>query len=220
MKKKKIKFLISAGPTREPIDSVRFISNYSSGILGYSIANEAVRRGHKVILVSGPVAIERTKGIKCILVKTALEMRTALHKAFKSCDCLVMNAAVCDYRPLKFSKKKIKKTRERFNIELIKNPDILKELSLNKKDKLLIGFAVETEHVFKNAFKKLKSKHLDAIVVSKISRFNVPFGGGRVSVDVIDKDGTVQKIVNSTKAKLSEKLLDRIESLWYNSKQI
>lgn len=220
MKRKKIRFLISAGPTREPIDSVRFISNYSSGILGYSLASEAQRRGHKVILVSGPAAIERPKGIKCVLVQTALEMRSALRKAFKNCDCLVMNAAVCDYRPLKFSKKKIKKTTEKFSLELIKNPDILEELSFDKKDRLLIGFAVETEHVFKNAFKKLKNKHLDAIVVSKISRFNVPFGGGRVSVDIIDKEGAVQKIVNSTKAELSEKLLDRIESLWYNSNQI
>jgi len=217
VKKSKIKILISAGPTREAIDPVRFISNYSTGTFGFEIARQAKRRGHQVTLVSGVTYLKKPAGVKVRKVETALEMQKALCEEIKDNSCLIMNAAVCDYRPLKFFRKKIKKSKKTFNIKLVKNPDILKNLGKLKKNRLLVGFAVETESVIKGAIRKLKEKNLDLIVAAKVSRFYSPFGPHRINAYIIGKQGECQKIINATKQRLSQKLLDRIEELWYTN---
>lgn len=219
MKKKKIKILISAGPTREPIDPVRFISNYSTGALGYKIAGEAVRRGYKTILVSGVTALAPPSAVKLISVNTALEMQKVLSREFKTSHCLIMNAAVCDYRPHKVLNKKLKKHAKTINIELVRNPDILKSLAKHKKNRFLIGFSLETENVFENAFCKLKDKNLDLVVALKVNKNKTPFGLTRVNALIINKQGETQKIVNITKPELAQKLLDRVEGLWYTNCQ-
>jgi phosphopantothenoylcysteine decarboxylase/phosphopantothenate--cysteine ligase len=219
VKKKKIKILISAGPTREPIDAVRFISNYSTATFGFKIAFEAKKRGHKVTLVSGPTHLEVLPGVKLVRTETALEMKKALSELFKRSDCLIMNAAVCDYRPSRLSKDKIKKGKKSFSIKLIKNPDILKELSGEKNEKIIIGFAVETRNLISNAFHKLRKKNLDFIIASKITGSGSPFGKGRINAYFIDRQGRYQKMVNTTKQNLSQKLLDRVEALCYTKSQ-
>jgi phosphopantothenoylcysteine decarboxylase/phosphopantothenate--cysteine ligase len=219
VKKKKIRILISAGPTREPIDPVRFISNYSTGTLGFQMASLAKKRGHEVTLVSGPTYLKKPAGVRIKRIETALEMKKVLLKEFKKNDCLIMNVAVCDYRPFRISKRKIKKANRIFNLKLIRNPDILKELSRYKKDKLLIGFAIETQNLSKNALRKLKEKNLDLIVASEINQINWPFGWGKISAYIFDSEGQCQKMTNVTKTELSQKLLDRVEGLWYTSTQ-
>ena len=219
MKKIKIKILISAGPTREPLDPVRFISNYSTGTFGFEIAHQAKIRGHKVTLISGPTYLKEPAGVKFSKVETALEMKRALLREFKSSDCLIMNAAVCDYRPLRFFSKKMKKGRKSFDIRLIENPDILKELGKFKKNKLLVGFAVETEHVIKNAFRKLKEKKLDLIIATAVNKFHSPFGSRRINAYIMDKQNGYQKVLDATKREFAQKLLDRIEGLWYTTFQ-
>ena len=215
MKKSKIKVLISAGPTREAIDPVRFISNYSTGTFGFEIARQAKRRGHQVTLVSGVTCLKGPVGVKIRKVGTALEMQKAICEEIKDNNCLIMNAAVCDYRPLKFFKRKIKKSKKAFNIKLIENPDILKGLGRFKENRLLVGFAVETENVLKGGLAKLKEKNLDLIVAAKISKFHSPFGSAKISAYIIEKQGKYQKITNATKPEFSRKLLDRVEGLWY-----
>lgn len=215
MKKEKIKIVVTAGPTREPIDPVRFISNYSTGVLGYTIAEEAKKRGHEVVLISGPTSLKQPKAIKIINIETAVQMQEALVREFKDSNCLIMNAAVCDYKPLKFSKNKLKKDNDSIDIKFIENPDILKSISKIKRNKLLAGFALETENVERNAVLKLKEKNLDLIIASKVDTRHVPFGRAKISPYIIDKYGKREKASNITKRELAGKLLDRIEGLWY-----
>lgn len=154
------KILITAGPTQEKIDAVRFISNKSSGKMGYSLAREALWRGGEVILISGPTFLQPPNKAQVIKVNSALEMREQVIKNYKAADIVIMCAAVADYRPSKTYKTKIKKEDEKINIELIRNPDILEELGRKKGDKLLIGFAAETGNFIENAKKKMKKKEL------------------------------------------------------------
>lgn len=219
MKRENIKIVITAGPTREPIDPVRFVSNYSTGVLGYTIAEEAKKRGHKVILISGPTCLKYPAGVKMFEIETAFQMQRVLWSEFKTADCLIMNAAVCDYRPFKFSTKKLKKGKKALNIKLVENPDILKNLASAsmKEKKLVVGFSLETEDVEKNAVLKLNKKKLDLIVASKVNSRHIPFGYSKISPYIIDKYGRCEKISNITKQELARKLLDRIETLWYTT---
>ena len=217
MKKRKLKILVTAGPTREPLDPTRFISNYSTGIFGFEIATVAKKRGHKVTLISGPTFQKDIKGIKTIRVETALQMQKASLREFKNCDCLVMNAAVCDYRPHKFSKNKIKKGKQTFYLKLVKNPDILKSLAKHKGYRILVGFSLETKKVVKNAFNKLKDKNLSLIVASQVTKSHQPFGEAKITVYIIDRKGIYKKKTKVTKKNLAGSLLDSIERLWYTS---
>lgn len=143
---KQLKILITAGPTVEPIDPVRFISNYSTGAMGFSIAKAAKSRGHKVILIGAPGAL------------SAQEMYKQVIENFRRCDVVVMAAAVADYRPKAVANQKIKKSKQQITLKLVKNPDILQALGKIKKDKILVGFALETKGLYKNALSKLKKK--------------------------------------------------------------
>jgi len=185
---KKIKVLISAGPTREYIDPVRFISNPSTGKMGYLIAEYAKKKGFDVILVSGPTYLKPPEGVKLIKVETAEEMQKEILKNFPKVDLLIMAAAVSDWRPFRKFKNKLKR-KNQWTLKLIPNPDILKSVAkIKKESQKVVGFALETENIIKNAEKKLKEKKLDLIIG------NTPdfFGKGKKSdVWFIFKDGKV-----------------------------
>lgn len=200
--------LVTAGPTREKIDPVRFISNYSTGTFGYEIANEAVRRGHKVILVSGPTALARPRGVKVVQVESAAEMLDAVRKHSRRADCIIMAAAVSDWRPRTIAGSKIKRSRPVRVLELVENPDILSEIGKGKSS-ILVGFALETEALEKNAAAKLKKKNLDLIVANKITKRGSVFGGGKTEILLLDKSGAREKHCRKTKKELAKIILDK-----------
>ncbi len=208
--------LVTAGPTREPIDPVRFVSNRSTGKMGFAIARVARRRGAKVILVSGITKEQVPLGVEFIEVQTALEMRDAVLDHFESCDAVVKAAAVSDYRPAETAGHKIKKGPDRISIEMIKNPDILKELGSKNSDGrcVLIGFSAETEDLIANAREKLKSKGLDMIVANDVSRSDSGFEANTNMVKLLFRDGTVEELPIMTKEEVSEIILDRMYNIW------
>jgi len=173
---KNLKILISAGPTYESIDPVRFIGNHSSGKMGFSLAKEAEKRGAIVELISGPVSLETPKNVKRTNVKSADEMKKEIESRFKKTDVLIMSAAVSDYQPMKIASNKIKKDDSEMIISLKKTPDILKDLAKIKKKQIVIGFALETQSEKKNAYEKMKKKNLDAIVLNSMNDKGAGFG--------------------------------------------
>jgi len=207
------RFLITAGPTIEPIDPVRYISNYSTGSMGYELAKAAKRKGHRVILVSGPSPLNPPEGVRFIPVVTALDMKREVFRFFKSADCLIMAAAVSDFRPAVFSKKKLKKHRSRNRqLELKRNPDILAGLGRRKGGRILVGYSLETENPLKNAGKKLRSKNLDFIAVNKASKGSNPFGRGEKDVSIIERRGGITRIKKASKQKIARLFIDLIEA--------
>ena len=165
-----MRFLVTAGPTREPIDPVRYISNRSSGKMGYAIAEAALTEGHDVTLISGPASVEPPRNANLIPVSTSDQMFEAVHRHADKCDICVLCAAVADYKPANVSSTKIKKRDAKFSLELIPTRDILDSLG-HKQDRqfVLVGFAAETDHVEENAAKKLRAKNCDIIVANEVS---------------------------------------------------
>ncbi len=211
----KLRILITAGPTKEYIDPVRFISNSSTGFFGYQIAAEAARRGHKVTLISGPVCLIPPKKAKFIPVVSALEMKKAVEKHFPGSDCLIMSAAVADYRPVTVSPQKIKKEKGPLTLKLKRNPDILSIIARKKKNRVVIGFALETGGLKKNAEKKLKGKNLDYIVAVAINNKKCPFGDQKIPVTIISRTGKIETLVSDKKS-LSRIILDKAEAAKYH----
>ena len=210
--KKKLNILVTAGPTREPLDPVRFISNYSTGFFGYAIAKEASRRGHRVILISGPTTLGKPQGLRLINIQSAAELQRALERNFGWCDCLIMSAAVCDFRPAAQAKRKIKRSdKKRITLRLRQNPDILRGLGRKKGKRVLVGVALETEAPEKNAQRKLTEKNLDLIVVTHMKARSYPFGPAGMDVLIIDKDGRIEQARGCKKGRLARILLDSIE---------
>ena len=199
--------LVTAGPTREKIDPVRFISNYSTGTFGYELAREAGQRGCKVTLVSGPSGLTPPRGVKFISVETAEEMSRAIRK--NPADCLIMAAAVCDWKAAKVSAKKLKKEGAIKTLRLKRNPDILKELGRRKRG-LAVGFALETENLEKNAIKKLKDKNLDIIIANRLGKKKPLFGLNNIDIIIIDRRGIKERYKNSSKKTLSKIILDKV----------
>jgi phosphopantothenoylcysteine decarboxylase/phosphopantothenate--cysteine ligase len=172
--------LVTASCTREPIDKVRFISNYSSGKMGFALAKIARARGARVILITGPTSLPDLKGVTTISIESAKEMKKEVFKYFPKADIIISAAAVADFRPREVFAGKLKKEKsEKPLIELERNPDILYELGKKKGDKILVGFAAETENLAANAFKKLKEKRLDLIVANDISAKEAGFGSDK-----------------------------------------
>lgn len=210
-----IRILITAGPTIEPIDPIRFISNLSTGLLGYEVAKEAKKRHYKVTLITGPTHIAPPSKIKLLRIENARELQRELIKELKKNDVLIMASAVSDYRPASFSKKKIK-SNKMLTLKLAANPDILGSIpKKERKNKILIGFALETENLLKNAVKKAKAKGLDLIIANRISKKNVPFGMGPKTVYVIDRKGNKDKLEKASKSKIAGAILDRVNELCY-----
>lgn len=204
-----MKILITAGTTREYIDTVRFISNASSGLTGYLTAAAGALRGHRVILVSGPTACEKPEGVKLITVVSALDMYRQVMKHYPKVDAVIMTAAVGDYRPAKTSKCKLKKSGRKQILELIPNPDILAELGRRKKNQILIGFALEDRAGKANALKKFKNKNLDAILLNSPAALGSDKNQVRVYT-VRDKWQSWPKI---PKIRLSERIITLTEHL-------
>jgi len=205
------KIVLTAGPTVEDIDPVRFISNRSSGKMGYAIAREASRRGAEVMLISGPSSLEPPSGCNFKSVRTSGEMHNALLATAKGADALIMAAAVADYKPVKKSEQKIKKKAERLLLELTKNTDILGDLSGKGLSKLIVGFAAETENIVENALKKVKEKKLDLIIANDISEKGAGFDTDTNRVQIMDKSGVIEKTELLTKRGIANIILNRIK---------
>jgi phosphopantothenoylcysteine decarboxylase/phosphopantothenate--cysteine ligase len=204
------KLLITAGPNREPIDPVRYISNRSSGKMGYALARAALSRGAQVTLVSGPTALEPPAGARFVSVTTAAQMREAVVKEFAECTVLVMAAAVADYHVAAVPDRKIKRAKGPLELRLEPNPDILKELGAMKDGKLLIGFAAETEDLAANAERKLREKNLDMIVANDVSQEGSGFDGDTNIATLIDRTGATRALPLMTKDELSDQILDHL----------
>jgi len=208
-----VNVLITAGPTREAIDPVRYISNHSSGKMGYAIANAACQRGAKVRLVSGPVYLKKPWGVEVTKVVTAQEMFSCVKEYYKDSDIVVFAAAVSDYRCSDVCKNKIKKKGEKFTVELVINPDIAKEMGKKKDNKIHIGFNAETEDLIKNAETKLREKNFDMIVSNDITMDGAGFGTDTNIVKIIGKDGTVADLPKMSKLEVSHRILDEAVKL-------
>ncbi|MBP2069753.1 bifunctional phosphopantothenoylcysteine decarboxylase/phosphopantothenate--cysteine ligase CoaBC [Anaerococcus nagyae] len=203
------KIIVSAGPTIEPIDYVRYITNHSSGKMGYNIANEAKKRGADVTLVSGPVNPFEINGINKIEVKTNEEMKNAIEENFDDASALIMAAAPVDYRPSTVSDRKIKKSGESINFEFIENLDILKYFGSKKKDQTIIGFAAETDDLIENANKKLNVKNADYIVANDLKKEGAGFNTDTNVASFISKDG-VKDLEIMSKKELANEILNLI----------
>lgn len=201
--------LVTAGPTKEAIDPVRYISNSSSGKMGYAIAESARRRGAKVILISGPTSLTPPSGVEFINVITAEEMLHSVMNKLDESTIVVMTAAVSDFRPAEVQETKIKKS-ESITLKLIKTGDILEEISRKKENKFIIGFAAETEDLINNASEKLKSKHLDMIVANDISQPGAGFDVDTNIVTIIDRWGGIIEYPVMPKNMVAEKILDHL----------
>jgi phosphopantothenoylcysteine decarboxylase/phosphopantothenate--cysteine ligase len=207
------KLLITAGPSREPLDPVRYISNRSSGKMGYALARAAVQRGAEVVLISGPTALEPPAGVKLTPVNTAAEMRQAILNEFATCTAVIMAAAVADYHPVEFSPEKIKRGKGPLDVRLEPNPDILKELSQRKDRKLLVGFAAETGNLDDNAEKKLHEKNLDMIVANDVTKEGSGFDGDTNIVTIFDRRGASRSLPLMSKDKVAEQIFDHLLTL-------
>jgi phosphopantothenoylcysteine decarboxylase / phosphopantothenate---cysteine ligase len=199
--------LITAGPTREKIDPVRFLTNRSSGRMGYAIAEAALRRGARVLLVSGPTSLVPPGAAEVTRVESAEEMRTAVLNLLPQASILIKTAAVSDYRPKSAAGQKLKR-KGPMTLELEATPDILKEISQKKGSQIIVGFAAETENVLENARQKLVSKDLDAIVVNDVSREGIGFDSDRNAVTIITRDEVVE-VAETTKWEVAQRVLDQ-----------
>jgi phosphopantothenoylcysteine decarboxylase/phosphopantothenate--cysteine ligase len=206
--------LVTAGPTREAIDPVRYISNHSSGKMGYAIARAAQQRGARVVLISGPVAIPAPVGVELINVVTAEEMRQAVVAHLQAATIVIKAAAVADYRPAEVSGTKIKKSSDDLmTLPLIKNADILAEIGAQKEGRVVVGFAAETTDLLENARKKLFSKNLDLIVANDITEAGAGFDVETNRVRFLLPDGEVENLPLLNKSEVAGRLLDRIARL-------
>ena len=238
----KIKFVITAGPTREHLDPVRFLSNPSTGKMGFAIAAEAARRGYETVLVAGPVALKTPKGVRRIDVVSAREMLSAVEDSLplpgksprsprnanpanraNPCECvLISTAAVADWRPAKCAAKKLKKDQMSGTLKLVRNPDILKTVSRKiKSDNLkslnptihLVGFAAETNDVLAEAARKCRAKGLSFIVANDVTRKGSGFGTDTNEVTFVFPDGTLRKFPLMTKRMVAKRIIDAAEAL-------
>lgn len=205
------KLLVTAGPTIEPLDPVRYFSNYSSGKMGYAIAEAAERAGADVTLISGPVSLPAPNNVKRIMVKQATEMKEAVLRDLPEMDVIVKSAAVADYRPRHLFNQKMKKTKETLTIELVKNPDIAMEIGKQKrKDQLFVGFAAETEQLERYAREKLQKKGMDLIVANQVTLPGVGFGSEHNQVVIYDAEGEVLRLPKMKKTDIANRLISLI----------
>ena len=213
------KILVTAGGTVEAIDPVRYIGNRSSGRMGFEIAKAAVSAGAQVILISGKSELVPPKNLKFVKVEAATQMREAVLKEFDSVDAVIMSAAVADYRIKKPAAQKIKKSSETLTLELVKNPDILKELGTLKKSQVLVGFAAETQNILEYANKKLVEKNLDFIVANDVTADGAGFGVATNIATIIWRGGEVETFDKMSKAALAEKIIERVADLLEKDKK-
>jgi len=211
------RLLVTAGPTVEPLDPVRFISNRSSGRMGYALARAARQRGAQVILVSGPTPLTPPHGVEFHMIETAQEMREVVINKGPQCDVVIKAAAVSDYRPKLRAGQKLKKNTKTLTLELVRNPDILAELGKRKgkdsKRPILVGFAAETESLLANAREKLKNKNLDLIVANDVSRSDAGFQVDTNQVKLIFKEGQIKELPLMSKEEVAHRILDHVRDM-------
>jgi len=203
--------LITAGPTREKIDPVRYLTNRSSGRMGYALAEAALRRGARVLLVSGPTSITTPGAAEVTRVESTEEMRDAVLKLLPGASIVIKTAAVADYRPKAAAEHKLKR-KGAMTLELEPTPDILQDVSRKKTSQIVVGFAAETENMLENARQKLVAKNLDAIVVNDVSREGVGFDSDRNAVTIITRN-EVLEIAETTKWEVAQRILDQVVKL-------
>jgi phosphopantothenoylcysteine decarboxylase/phosphopantothenate--cysteine ligase len=205
-------FLVTAGPTYEAIDPVRFIGNHSSGKMGYALAGRLAQCGAQVLLVSGPTALAAPQGVELVRVTTAAEMYDAVNARFANTDAAILCAAVADYTPEKTSSHKIKREKETFSLALKPTADIAAALGQQKKkNQLLVGFALETDNELANAKKKLHAKNLDMIVLNSLNDEGAGFGGDTNKITIIKKNGTVKSYPLQTKQQAAEIIIENLQ---------
>ncbi|HEY6989306.1 MAG TPA: bifunctional phosphopantothenoylcysteine decarboxylase/phosphopantothenate--cysteine ligase CoaBC [Bryobacteraceae bacterium] len=206
-------FLITAGPTQEALDPIRYISNRSSGKMGYAIADAAARRGANVVLVSGPVSLTPPPQVELVSVRTAQEMRKAVMDHLAEATIIVKSAAVADYYVASVPQQKLKKTAARLSLELDPTPDILAEVGEKKGDRLLVGFAAETENLVEEARRKMLSKHCDMLVANLVNREGLGFEADNNEVEIITRGGKTAHAGPAGKRQIAEQILDQIALL-------
>lgn len=211
--KSPIDIVVTAGPTREKIDPVRFISNFSTGVFGYEIAREASRRGHDVVLISGPVALKPPRKVRIINVESSAEMLKAVKRSVRKGGCLVMTAAVSDFKPISANPSKIKK-RKIMSLKLTETIDILKSLK-KTSDVFKIGFSLESYDLKKKALAKLKDKNLDIIVGNMTGGSVSPFGEGKKNFIIISKNGKHREFCSVSKKDMAKVIVKMAEEAFY-----
>jgi phosphopantothenoylcysteine decarboxylase/phosphopantothenate--cysteine ligase len=205
-----VKFVVTAGPTREPLDPVRFISNRSSGKMGYAIAEAAVESGHDVTLISGPVCLGPPNKSSLVRITTSDELLDAVKEAVRDCDVLVMCAAVSDYKPARTSAQKTKKQHSAFSLELIPTVDVLASIASAERNFFVVGFAAETHDLEEHARKKLRAKNCDMIVANDVSRSDSGMEADENEVVIMTRDGELQRIARAGKKIIARELVKKI----------
>jgi phosphopantothenoylcysteine decarboxylase/phosphopantothenate--cysteine ligase len=205
--------LITAGPTQEPLDPVRYLSNRSSGRMGYALAEAAAARGARVILISGPVHLAPPRGVEVIPVRTAAEMREKVFENLEPAGIVIKAAAVADFHLSKVPGQKVKKTAARISLELDPTPDILAELGRKKDDRLLIGFAAETQHLEQEARRKLESKNCDMVVGNLVGASDIGFESDQNEVILALRTGEIISLPRAHKREIADRILDEVPKL-------
>jgi phosphopantothenoylcysteine decarboxylase/phosphopantothenate--cysteine ligase len=211
-----VRFVVTAGPTREAIDPVRFISNRSSGKMGYAIAEAALAKKHEVTLISGPASLAPPRGAKNVSIITSDELYAAVHREIRGCDALVMCAAVADYKPAAISTRKMKKQKNAFALRLVPTRDILASLP-KRRNYLVVGFAAETHDLKQNAQKKLRAKNCDAIVANDVSGNETGMESDENEVTIFFRNGESQKISRTSKKIIARGLVKIIAKMFEKS---
>lgn len=208
-----MRFLITAGPTREPIDPVRYLSNRSSGKMGYAIAEAALESGAEVTLISGPVSLPAPEAARTVRVVTSDQMHHAVHQHLDGCDVLIMCAAVADYKPAKASSHKIKKGAAALILELVPTRDILTSIAAHERDFLVVGFAAETNDLEENARKKLLEKNCDVVVGNDVSSSESGMESDENEVTIFFRNGEMVKIPRSSKKNIARELVKIVSNM-------
>jgi phosphopantothenoylcysteine decarboxylase / phosphopantothenate---cysteine ligase len=211
-----VRFVITAGPTREAIDPVRFISNRSSGKMGYAIAEAALAKKHDVTLISGPASIAPPRGAEIISITSSDDLHAAVHRAVRGCDVLVMCAAVADYKPATVATRKSKKRKGAFALKLVPTRDVLASLPRRRRY-LVVGFAAETHDLRKNAQKKLRAKNCDAIVANDVSGSETGMESDENEVEIFFRNGESKKISRAPKKIIARALVKIIAKMFEKS---
>ncbi len=208
-----MRFVVTAGPTREAIDPVRFLSNRSSGKMGYAIAEAALTAGHSVKLISGPASIAPPAGAEFISITTSDELHDEVHRAVRECDVLVMCAAVSDYKPAVVAPRKMQKQKAPFALALIPTRDILASLPSENRNYLVVGFAAETHDLERNAQKKLRGKNCDAIVANDVSQSDSGMESDENAVTIFFRNGETKSISRASKKIIARELVKIISKM-------
>jgi phosphopantothenoylcysteine decarboxylase/phosphopantothenate--cysteine ligase len=216
MARRALRVLLASGPTREPLDPVRFLSNYSTGYLGQCVAKEALRRGHQVRVVSGPVSLLLPSRARVVWVEQAVQMQRALRRWLRWADVVIMAAAVCDFQPASRRMRKLPR-QGRLRVSLKATPDIIGSLP-RVPGQIRVGFALETSHAAAHAASKLRRKRLDLIVGERINGRS-PFGAAPVQAFFLRPDGARRELGRIAKPRLAHAILDEAERLWYGGKK-